>query len=237
MTSDIMKLTIDNEDYTGTIDAEQPPRILRRLNKPSEMAVSLVADTAAFVVPAPNARVILSRNNDDTIFTGFLSGPPEHDYLGWGERGPAYRYTVHATSDESRLTSRLLPERGEFVATSAGAILKTLANDAGPGALDTAECEDVSVLPSYWPDPRRRFDEHAAELALRARAAYRAKDGRLFLRVIGATRHVLEETSPNFCPEAFKLESAAGAVNDVTVTARSDPALSSKTTCPGTATR
>ena len=218
-----MLLTIDNNDgagardYTEAIDAEHPLRVWRRLNRPSEMLVSMLAAQPAFVVPPTGARIVLARNNGEKIFTGFVMATPEHEYLGWGEHGPAYRYTLRAQSDESLLNAKLLPQRSEFVARFAGNMLATLANDAAPGALDTSHCEDVSVVPSYWPHARLVFGEHAAELALRARASYRAHDGQLLFHSVGQTTHLLDESAPEFCPEALKLQCGGEPVNDVTV--------------------
>ena len=218
-----MLLTIDNNDgagardYTSAIDATHVPHVIRRLNRPTEMSVGLVATMADFVVPAANARIVLARDNGESLFTGNVVSAPEYEYLGWGERGPTYRYSIQALSDEWPLSAKLLPERSEFVTRSAGEMVATLANDAAPGAMGSRGCEGVSVVPSYWPDPRLRFHEHAAELAVRSRAAYSAKDGQLSFEPIGATTHLLDETSPEFCPEGLKLECTGDPLNDVTV--------------------
>src|SRR5512146_615292 len=96
-----MFLTIDNlddagaRDYTASLDAERPPRVLRRLNRPSELRAWLYACDAQFVVPARGARVILARSNGERVFTGYAHASPEYEYLGWGERGPLYRYLLH----------------------------------------------------------------------------------------------------------------------------------------------
>ncbi len=219
-----MKLTIDNLDYTPALDTERPPHLTRRLNRPSEMRAYVYACDAQFVVPASGARVVLARNNGASVFTGYLTSAPGYEYLGWGERGPEYRYVLRAESDESLLATKTLPERPAFVGRTAGAILATLANDAAHGALDTAGCDDVLTLPAYVADPRRRFDEHAAELGLRARAAYRAQDGRLFLRPIGAVEHTLDDSAPAFCPEGLKLEPTDSLINDAILAGAIEPA-------------
>ena len=219
-----MKFTIDNLDYTGALDAGRPPHITRRLNRPSELRACLYACTPQFVVPERGARVVLARNDGASVFTGYLTAAPEHEYLGWGERGPEYRYVLRAESDESLLAAKPLPDRPAFVGRPAGEILATLAHDEAPDVLDTSGCEGVLALPAYAADPRRRFDEHAAELALRARAAYRAHDGQLFFRAIGAAAHTLDESSPTFSPEGLTLEPAGPLVNDATLAGSVEPA-------------
>ena len=46
------------------------------------------------IVPAGGARVIVSRDDGTKLFTGYLAEAPAYEYLGWGERGPGYRYTT-----------------------------------------------------------------------------------------------------------------------------------------------
>lgn len=219
-----MILTIDNfdgagaRDYTTALDAERPPRIVRRLNQPGRMQVSLYAVGADFVVPVRGARVALAHNDGDKLFTGHADASPEHEYLGWGERGPMYRYVLRASSDEMQLATKPLPARADFVQRGAGEALKTITDDIAPGAFDTSACKDVAILADYWPDPRKKFHEHAAELALRARASYRAHDGDLFFEPIGQTTHALQESNAGFSPDALKLAAPDALLNDVTVT-------------------
>src|SRR5579871_6564069 len=110
-----MKLQIDNLDgngpldYSAAIDGMKLPRIVRKLNQAAEMRASLVSTGTAFVVPANGGRVILAKSNGQNIFTGYLMAAPEFEYLGWGERGPVYRYNLVAKSDEAILDRKRLP--------------------------------------------------------------------------------------------------------------------------------
>ena len=224
-----MILTIDNfdgsgpRDYTAALDADRPPRVHRRLAQPAELRASLIARDTELVVPTRGARVILSRNNGDKIFTSYVVAPPEYEYLGWGERGPVYRYALRATSDEALLDRKTLPRRVPFTNRSAGDALAQLADDLLPGAFATAAVEDLAAIPSYTADPRKPWSAHAAALALRSRAAYRAHDGQLFFRPIGAVEHTLAETAPGFCADALKLAGSPSLVNDVTVVGYVEP--------------
>ncbi len=217
-----MNLTLDNRDYTASLDADHPPRVLRRLNRPAEMRAWLVADTPAFLVPAAGARVILSRG-DTRLFTGYLSAPPEYEYLGWGHRGPVYRYVLVALGDEALLDRKVLPRRAPFALRTAGNALRQLAEDVAPGAFDTAALADVVTLPSYASSPQRPWSEHAAEIALRGRACYRAHDGALALAPVGALTHVLDESDADFSPDSFKLVPSQRLINDLTVIGRIEP--------------
>ena len=224
-----MKLTIDNLDgagarhYTAALDAEHPPRVQRRLNRPAELRAWLATADPQFVVPVAGGRIILRRGAGDKVFTGYLTATPEYEYLGWSERGPAYRYALTARSDEWLLERETAPRRCAFVDRSAGSALKQLAADLLPGAFDVTGVEDVAVLPGYASDPQKSFSEHARELGVLARASYRAHDGTLHFAAVGAGEYELDETAPDFCPDGLKLASPHGVVNDVTLTGYIEP--------------
>ncbi|HYX70984.1 MAG TPA: hypothetical protein VE825_17750, partial [Terriglobales bacterium] len=218
-----MQLTIDDLDYTAALSAEPPVRILRRLNRPTELRATLVATDPGFLVPASGARVILACRDGSKLFTGYVAAPLEHEYLGWGERGPVYRYTLVALSDESLLDRKTLPARAPFVARTAGDALKQLAQDLLPGAFDTSAVADAATLPSFSISPQQTWSEHAAEIALLARASYRAHDGALIFQPVGATVHELDETSPGFSAPDLKLHPNGQTVNDLTLIGRIEP--------------
>ncbi|MGO9210846.1 MAG: hypothetical protein ACLPXM_05955 [Terriglobales bacterium] len=226
-----MKLTIDNfdnrgpVDYSSSIDAQTPPRIRRRLNQPSELQLTLVAGQPQFIVPVEGARVVLARANGTSLFTGYITAAAQYEYLGWGECGPAYRYTLLAAGDEVLLDRKALPSRAPFVARTAGDILRQLAEDALPGALDYSGTQPVDVLPTFASDPRKTWSQHAADVALCARASYRVMDGKLLLAPLGSTQHALSESSGQFCPEALKLSSPDTRWNDVTISGLQEPLL------------
>lgn len=224
-----MKFTIDNfdgagaRDYSHSIDAERPPRVQRRLNRVAELAIWLLADSPQFVVPAHGARAGLSLVNGGKIFTGYVADPAEHEYLGWGERGPVYRYQVVAHGEESLLDRKVIVVLAPFVSCPAGSVLKQLAESVFPGCFDTSAVQDVVTLPSFSSDPRKTWSEHAADLALRARACYRVLDGKLIFEPVGATRYSLLESSPGFHPGGLKLRSRGRLLNDVTVVGLMEP--------------
>ncbi len=224
-----MKLTIDNldglgpRDYTSSIDVANPPHILRRLNKPSELRVSLVGDTPDFIVPANGARLMLGRANGSDVFTGYIAAVPEFEYLGWGERGPIYRYRLIAISDEIILDRKPIPARPAFVARTAGDALRTLTNDLSPGLLDMSGVDDIETVTRYQCAQAHIWSEHAAALALRARAAYHVLDGKLAFHPIGSAVHVLQDTQPSFSRAALRLQEAAPTLNDVIVIGAIEP--------------
>lgn len=224
-----MKLTIDNfdgggaRDYTASIDAEGKPKIQRKLNRPSTMTFALVAGTPEFVVPASGARVVLERGDGQKLFTGYTTQAAEYEYMGWGERGPMYRYSINATSDECVLDRLVLLDRAPFVNRRAGDILKQITQDLAAGAYDMSGVEALDAVPSYSASQRVKWSEHASRLAVRARAAYRVHDGKLYFLPVGKNTYALDESSADFCPDALKLAAPDCLVNDVVVTGATEP--------------
>jgi hypothetical protein len=225
----IMKLTIDNldgrgpQDYSAFLDAERAPHLVRRLNKPAEIQLSLVASGPEFVVPVNRARLMLGRANGQDVFTGYITATPTYVFLGYGSQSPAYRYDVVALSDEIALDRKAVRRRFPFVGRSAGDALRQLVQDLLPGTLDVTRVEDVDVLPFYVCDPQKTWTEHAAEIALRARASYRALNGQVVFQPIGATAYALDESAATFSPDGLKLLATDKLANDVTVIGLMEP--------------
>lgn len=223
-----MKLEIDNFDggglldYTSAMDGEHLPKILRRLNRPSELAFGLVAAGPDFLVPSNGARVKLEKTSG-LLFTGYLREAPVYEYLGWGQSGPVYRYNLVAESDEVILDRKQLPSRPAFVERRSGDALRQLTDDLIPGGFDTSNVQDLDDVPWYFADPQTRWSSHAAELALRARASYRTMDGAVILAPVGATTHSVDESADEFSPEGLKVTPLDRTLNDVTVIGRLEP--------------
>ena len=167
-----MKLQIDNLDglgpvnYTSSIDGSHSPQLTRKLNQPSELRVSLVADSPEFVVPVSGARVTLGLTNGQDVFTGYLMPSPIFEYLGWGERGPVYRYDLVAQSDEALLDEKRLPDRCPFVDRSAGNALRQLTEDLMPGISIPA----LSKIWTCWRDTHPTRDKPGRSMRRRSQS-------------------------------------------------------------------
>lgn len=223
------KLTIDNldgngpRDYTAVLDVDREPRVRRKLNQPAELAAWLISDNPSLLVPTAGARVVLQLDSEKSVFTGFLTASPEHEYLGWNQRGPAYRYALVARGEETLLDRKRGKRRSPMVNRSAGSSLRQLTEDRLPGGFNLAAVEDVATLPWYSPSPQLPWSEHARRLASQARAVYRMQDGALSFRPVGAVRHQLDEDDPTFSSAGLKLASPLQRANRVTVQGRSEP--------------
>jgi hypothetical protein len=224
-----MKFTIDNlqgmgpVDYTAALDGTIAPRMERKINQPASLRCSVLGSAAGFVVPAMGGRVVLTKANGSFVFTGYFTQAAQFEYLGWGEQGAVYRYDLVAESDEVLLDQKALPNRAPFVERSAGAALQQLAQDLLPGFFNTSAVQAVDTLAAYEVNPQKKFSYHAAEIALSARASYRALNGALVLAPVGAASYAINESDANFSPLGLKLVSPKMLVNDVTVIGLDEP--------------
>lgn len=223
-----MKLLIDNfdgagvRDYTAFLDAEQLPRIVRTLNRGERLAARLVAESESFVVPRCRGRIQLEREDGHKLFTGYLTADPQYEYLGWGERGPVFRYVLEASGDSSLLDSKLAKTRPAFVNRKAGEILRGIAADLDP-SVNVSAVEDLDTVASFAVSLQKTFSEHGAELARLARGAWRMHDGALSFAGVGAVSHTLDEADDDFSPERLKVRRGDSLINDVTVIGRVEP--------------
>src|SRR5258708_416791 len=196
-----MKLTIDNLDglgaldYTAFLDGTKSPRVVRKLNRPAELRVSLVAGEGNFVVPVTGARVTLGRMNGADVFAGYVAESPTFQYLGWGERGPLYRYEVVALSDEMLLDKKAPPARSPFVARGAGEALRQLSEDAIAGWGNYSGVEAGDTVPFYVVSSAKPWSVSAAEIALLARCGYRTDGQTLFLAGLAGNTFSLQENA------------------------------------------
>ena len=221
-----MRITIDNlvgagaVDYTAALDFTVAPRVLRRINQPAELRCSLAGAGQAIVA---GARVVLTKADGTFVFTGYLTQAPECEYLGLGQAGAEYRYHLVAESDEVLLDQKALPNRAPFVGRSAGSALRQLAQDLLPGVFDSSAVQDVDTLALYQVNPQKRFSWHAGEIALAARASYRAVNGALLLAPVGAVIYAVNESDGNFSPAGLKVIGPNMLVNDLTVIGMDEP--------------
>jgi hypothetical protein len=224
-----MQLTIDNfdmrgpVDYTQWLDAEHLPRITRRLNRPANMQAALVSVNTDVVVPRQGARVWLKKDDGTLLFAGYVTQTPACEYVGKIAQGSVGRYILPCASDEWLLDHKAVPQRLPFISRSAGSILKQLTSDVEPGGFDVSGVQDCDVVPAYSASVQAKWSEHAAELALRSRAAYRAEDGAIFFVPVGGNTLTIDEGSSNCDRRALKLQSEPCALNDVTVAGLFEP--------------
>lgn len=223
-----MILLLDNndglglQDYTAYVDGDHLPAISRGINAPATMTLALVSADANFKAPVSGARVVLQRGDGFRLFTGYLAAAPEQTYLGCGQ-SPAWHYVLYATDDSCLLDHNELLPRTSFVSRTAGDALTALANDAVPGGFDESGVQDVSPVNEFQVVSQKNWTSHARELAIAARAAYRAHDGKLWFEEVGQHGFTISEQDPTFDPSALTLTQTTKLLNDVTVVGELEP--------------
>lgn len=224
-----MQLIIDNfdglgpADYTQYLDATCLPKVVRQLNKASEMAAKLVFAEAAPVAPRQGSRVWLKKSDGTVLFAGYVSAHPRCEYMGKTTTATVMRYGLQCASDEWMLDLKALPQRLPCVSRTAGAIVRQMTNDVAPGGFDTSAVQDCDVVPVYAADVQRKWSEHAAELAMRARAAYRAEGGAISFAPVGGTSISIDESNANCNRSGLAVQAQPCGLNDVTVMGRVEP--------------
>jgi hypothetical protein len=229
--SKAMKLTIDNlgglgpQDYTAFVDFGKSPRLVRKLNSPTEFKCGLVARTGDLVVPVIGGRVMLTLNNGNDLFTGYVVETPTYQYLGWADRGLIYRYEVDALSDVTLLDQKAPPPHPPFVDRNAGNAFEQLMAEALPGWFDMSSVEAGDPIPYYSVNPAKTWTTSAAEIAISGRCSYRDDNGKLFFAPLAANTYALAEDAITFSPGDLLLQSVNRLVNDLTILGSLEPSV------------
>ncbi|HLX83329.1 MAG TPA: hypothetical protein VKR59_05505 [Terriglobales bacterium] len=224
-----MKLTIDNldglgaQDYTAFVDSSKSPSLVRKLNAPAKLTVGLVTQGATLAVPIVSARVVLTLDNGNDLFTGYVVDTPTYQYQGWAERGATYRYEVVALSDVMILDQKAPPPHPPFVERNAGDAFAQLTAEALPGWFDVTGVQAADPIPYYGVDPAKKWTASAAEIALAARCSYRDDDSKLFFTPLGTNVYVLSESDTSFSPSDLQLQSVNRLINDLTILGPLEP--------------
>jgi hypothetical protein len=221
-----MKILIQGQDYTSSLDAVRPLTIERKLNEPSICELWLSLPTGGNL-PSPSRNQSIAVNGDDgtPYFTGYIAVSPLPEYVGLGIEGPRYRTAIQALSDELLLDQLLMPPGAGVTGESAGALMTSLVTHSGSAALSTQGLSLSTTVGNVVPSPGAPWSKRAGQVANLARAAYRALDGTLTLTPVQSTVHQLNETdgSLSLANLAFTASVKRALANDVTVCGEPEP--------------
>jgi len=221
-----MKITINGQDYTATLDAAQPLTIERKLNEPSECRLWISLPTGGtLTTPLRNQTLMVNGDDGTYYFTGYIAVSPSPEYAGFGAEGPRYRIAIQALSDELLLDQLLMPPSKGTTGETAGALMTALVTRTGSTALSTQGLSLVAPVSNFIPDPGASFSESAGQVASMARAAYRALNGQLSISSAQSTVHPLNETDGSLNLAALSLTSSVerSLANDITVCGEHEP--------------
>jgi len=224
-----VKVTIDNLDGAGAVDysaalcADGPLKISRTLNAPSVCSGLLDVSDAAVAVPVRRGRVVVSAANGTVLFTGYIATDPEAVYAGIGLKGPVYRYSFSAVSDEWLLDKQAVPLSGAGLAQSGGQLLTTLTNRVDAGLFTTAGVMNGLSVGVFEPAQTASWSENAGGVASASYAAYRVLDGAVGLQPAGTVTHALSDGDGTLQVATLKTTAVKELANDVTVSGEMEP--------------
>ncbi len=225
-----MQLLIDNldgrgaQDLSALVDSATDITVVRKLNCPAALNLSLIPTQSTFVAPTNGARVSLGCTDGLSLFTGYLTADPCRTYVGQGDHGPVYRYDLQALSDAMLLDQKTVELVPAFVARNGGDAFRQLTQDVLPGWFDLTGIEAGDPVPYFEANPSKKWSVTAAQIGLAARCSYRDNAGKLILTALGRNTYPLAESDSTFSPDGLRLQNVNRMANDVTVLGEPEPA-------------
>ncbi len=182
-----MKLTIDNYDgngavdYTSSIVAGRPFRIVRRLNQPVTCECTLLP-AAGLAAPVRNARITVADDQGLLLFTGYIAAEPALELAGQGTTGAVYPLFVSAIGDEMLLDRQPIPaDRPRRSAPPPAALLRPCSLARRSSASPPRSLWPPWTSPEFQPLSSRTWSENVAALAAASRNAYLLQNSTLSL--------------------------------------------------------
>ena len=224
-----MKLTIDNldgvgeTDYTALLDAEAPPKIVRKLNQPPVLTVWLACQGAG-VTAGAGGKVRLYRDSGELWFSGYLVDSPQRDLAGVAMGTPVFRVALNAKGEMFALDRGVLSERATMGGRTAGQAITALTQEAN-SAFSVTGVQDVAEAGSYTVETGELWSAAAGQIAACARGVLSVENRALTVTPVGTVTRALTDHDSGVSPEALKLTVGGAAANDITVIGGTEPAL------------
>ncbi len=223
-----MKLTIDNYDgngpvdYTSSIVAGRPFRIVRRLNQPVTCAVTLFP-ASGLATPARNGRMVLADDSGNVLFTGYVAAEPALELAGQSTMGAVYQAVVSAISDEILLDRQSIPQTGPIYGTTGGQALQAMLALLEIESITSSVSLATMNVSEFQPESNRTWAENAGALAAAVRNAYLLMNGTLTMTPVGTVTHSLNESQGTLSLSALQVSMVKALANDVTVCGEVEP--------------
>ena len=223
-----MKLTIDNYDgngpvdYTSSIVAGRPYRIMRRLNEPVTCTVTILP-TTGLLIPARNGRITVADDSGNLIFTGYLATEPALELAGQGTMGAVYQAVISAISDDILLSRQPIPQTGASYGGTAGQALQALLARMQTSGITQSLTQAVQDIGQFQAESSRTWAENTGMLANFTRNAWRLMNGSLTLAPVGFVTHSLSESQGTLSLSNLDIAAVRPLANDVTVCGEAEP--------------
>lgn len=223
-----MKLTIDNYDgkgpvdYTSSVVAGRPFRIMRRINAPVTCAVTLLP-AQGLATPVRNGRMLVTDDIGNILFTGYAATEPALELAGQGAMGAVYQAVISAISDEILLDRQIIPQSGPIYGASAGEALQAMLARINIENITASLATATVNVSEFQTDSNRTWSENAGALAAAARGAYLLMNGTLTMNPVGTVTHSLSETQGTLSLSGLEVSMVKALANDVTVCGEVEP--------------
>ena len=224
-----MKLTIDNlngageTDYSALLDAEAPPKIVRKLNQPPVLTAWLACQGANIPVSA-GSKVRLYRDSGGLWFSGYLGEAPQLAFAGEAMGKPVVRAALIAQGELSALDRRALSEHVAMGGCTAGEAVTALTLE-GNAAYNVSAVQGIAQTGSITVEDGERWSTAAGQVANASRAVLTAANNALTMAPVGAVTRTLTDSDPGFSPQSLKLAVSAPVANEITVIGETEPAM------------
>ena len=223
-----MKLTIDNNDgngpidYTSSIIAGRPFRILRRLNQPVTCGVTLLP-ASGLITPARNGRVVVADDSGNVLFTGYVATEPALELVGQGAMGAVYQAAVSAISDEILLDRQSIPQIAPLCGTTGGQAIQAMLALLDVEAITSSVALATMNVSEFQSESNCTWSENAGALAASVRNAYLLMNGTLNMTPVGTITHSLSESQGTLSLSGLQVSMVKALANDVTVCGEVEP--------------
>ncbi|MGD0369671.1 MAG: hypothetical protein ABSA94_19635, partial [Acidobacteriaceae bacterium] len=223
-----MKLTIDNNDgngpidYTSSIVAGQPFRIVRRLNQPVTCGVTLLP-ASGLATPARNGRVVVGDDSGNVLFTGYVATEPALELVGQGTIGVVYQAVVSAISDEILLDRQSIPQTAPLCGTTGGQAIQAMLALLDIEAITSSVALATMNVSEFQSESNCTWSENAGSLAASVRSAYLLMNGTLSMTPVGTVTHSLSESQGTLSLSGLQVAMVKALANDVTVCGEVEP--------------
>ncbi|ADV80926.1 hypothetical protein [Terriglobus saanensis] len=218
-----MRLLIDNLDGQGVLDYSAclspagPLTVRRRLNAISECTATLCLVPLGMAVPARRARVFVTTDAGNALFTGYLVSEPVPDFDEVATRSDASAFRLEALSDEWLLDQQPVTQNGAVLSSTVGDVARTLALRSGSNMIDTSGATLATAVGVFHPQVGETVSANLGAAAAGGYGSYRVLNGALSLAQAGT--NTVDFTQSNGTPALRDLQFAQARtlVNDITV--------------------
>ena len=233
-----MRITIDNEDGLGAVDysdavaEEGPLTIQRTLNAPSRCTAELILGTKGLANPVRRGRVVVTSDNGDLLFTGYLATEPVAIYAGATTKGAVYRGRISAISDEW-----ILDKQGSGASSKVDGLAL-----ASPGSSLLAQLtsrvqvnggSSFTVVPTTNPrsagvfavQPAAFWSTNAGAAAGSTYSGYRVVNGEISFVPAGSVVHSFSEADGTLNVQELSTANVRELANDVTLSGAEEPTV------------